>query len=320
MLNKAKFDEESEYLENDDTVYFKMNSYDNQDHEHAQNARKQTDNDGCIYKDSEIRKHRTGISKGSSSKKKIQSQNHETVNKSVAKNVYLIDDEDLDIELNFDADDNNSGSDSSYVDVSIEREVETKRSKAISKKNYSKTFANPIHQEKYEKSTAKENSKQAVKNKNKIKETRFRSPKLNLQKLNDSSRSSESSRDFKATEFRKNRRRSGKIKIQANKESSNEDETEVLKKEYLKLKKQLLQLQKSKSKKHSQRRRQEGNKTQRNRDSNSKKATINPKNEATNSKYVRFQFEENSRRGKTPNHSEKGQTQFKFDHVCFCYS
>lgn len=35
-----------------------------------------------------------------------------------------------------------------------------------------------------------------------------------------------------------------------------------------------------------------------------------------NNKYVRFQFEENGRRGKTPNHSEtKGQTQFKFDNV-----
>lgn len=243
---EQKHDEESEYLENDDTVFFKMNSYDHDEVEHFQNILKQTQTDVWNNNDHKIIKQKSGISKESSSKKKNQTCEIEVENKSATKNVWLMDDEELDFELDFDADDNHSNS--SYVDVSIEREDESNRSKSTLKKHYSKTFANHIHQETYEKVFVKENVKPCIKNPNKKKQTRFGSPRINLQKLNDSNRSSESSKNYKGEKLRKHRRRSGKVKISNKQECSSEDETEVLKQEYLKLKKQLLELQKTKSK------------------------------------------------------------------------
>ena len=312
--NEGSLDDESEYLGNDDTVYFKMSSYDHDEVEHFQNILKQTQTDVASQFNKDFSKEKSTIMSLSSNKKNQNFEKKKNTKPS-SKNVFLMEDEELDFELEF----KQNNSNSSYADVSIEREDQSNIINPKKNKQYSKTFSNHFQKENFDKTLVKENVKPWIVNHNKKKQNRFRSPRINLQKLNDSSKNSDDSNEYNRENFWKHRRRSGKIKIISNnRDKSSDEETEELKKEYIKLKRQLLELQKSKSKQNQERLKKSGNKTQRNKENNEKKATINPKKNSSNNKYVRFQIEENNwRRGKTPNHSENSKNKFYFEDVSF---
>lgn len=114
------------------------------------------------------------------------------------------------------------------------------------------------------------------------------------------------------------RRRSDKLNTNTNTNTAKENETEVLKQEYLKLKQQLLELQKTKPKHRKEKSKVRAQKSHRNVDMNEKKVTINPKKQRNNSKFVRFNVDEaHDRRGKTPNHAGRDGNKFYFDDDSF---
>lgn len=282
--------------ENYDELCQQVSNYDREEVEHFQNILKQTQLDmsnqkvpGSFSKvtaDSLI-KHSPKVHYQADSLKKDNNQKIQMRRKQVNKQFVLVDDEEEhnEFEEDLDFEEIPESSDGSYVEVSIEKEESLSSSfekRTKSRKKYSKTFANNIAHDTFIKTQVKENMKPCLKKPNGHK--RFRSPKVNLQRLQRSSSSESTSK--KPSKFsRKHRRRSGKVEVPRSRDNSNEEETEILKQEYLKLKQQLLELQKMKSKQPRERsKNSRKNQTNRNKHTQEKKVTINPPKDSSNSK------------------------------------
>lgn len=204
-----------------------------------------------------------------------------------------------------------AGSDDSYPEVEIEKTEEsyvkkTDNNFGLESKMYSKTFeshltSQPTNKHKHQDKDT--DLKPILKKTKSSKIKRFRSPKAVIERLEHSNHPDNLQNQREA--YKRMRRRSGKMKPQLD---DNNQDTENLKQEYFKLKQQLMELEKLKPKS----KKTNNEKSNRNYPQNDKKITINPHNERENSKYVRFNVDERSKRGKTPNYNKGNPKEFYF--------
>lgn len=136
---------------------------------------------------------------------------------------------------------------------------------------------------------------------------------MNIERLEPSNKYSRGEHQRNKETYKKMRRRPDNFDNSKKSKQENEEETELLKQEYIRLKQQLMELQRKQPKRNiDQSKTQYGQNTQRNYEREASQKRINYDQRHKN-KFVRFNIEELEKRGKTPTHIKHKSQRFYFE-------
>jgi hypothetical protein len=211
--------------------------------------------------------------------------------------------------------------DSSYEEVIIEHDDHSYINKkdnsfGLEGFNYSKTFANHLPEE-VQVNTNHDFSRQKLKpwlkKAKSTKNRRFRSPDMNIERLEPSNKFDRDKHQRNKEAYKRMRRRPNNNEHSKKSRQEDEEETEMLKQEYIRLKQQLIELQRKQPKRNNdQSKSHYGQNTHRNYDKEENEIRVDYDQRHKN-KFVRFNIEELEKRGKTPTHIKHKSQKFYFD-------